>query len=211
MAIVKNGKTRTTTPDKTSMSVAVAAGEFPAWQGTVGMYIAGQSEVDETDKVAVEMEAKWGVDRLRIIVDASLREKFDRQRYLLNRAIERGNLEDVRREAKRMATAWRVLDRAAEQMDRPNRPLQVWEVAVGSGVAAIVQTDEDARKVLADGRHVAVYTLAEVGRLLAGFPHLAAVKAVFPGAQVIAARRPDRDPLHWVPDSRAPLDDGLPF
>lgn len=193
------------------MGVAVAAGEFPEWQGTIGMYIAGQSEIDETDKVAVEMEAKWGVDRLRMVVDASLREKFDRQRYLLNRAIWHGNLEDVRREAKRMATAWRVLDRAAEQAERPVRPMQVWEVAVGSGVAAIVQTDEDAREVLADGRHVAVYTLAEVGRLLAQFPQLAAVKQSFPGAQVTAARKPDRDPLRAVPDSRAPLDDALPF
>jgi len=199
------------TPDKSSMGVAVAAGEFPEWQGTVGMYIAGQAEIDETDKVAVEMEAKWGVDRLRMVVDASLREKFDRQRYLLNRAIWHGNLEDVRREAKRMATAWRVLDRAAEQANSPTRPPEVWEVAVGSGVAAIVQSDEDVCKVIADGRHVAVYTLAEVGRLLAQFPQLAKVKEAFPGAQVTAARKPDRDPLYCVPDSRAPLDEGLPF
>ena len=37
----------------------------PEWQATVGTYLAGQAEVDEMDLVAIEMEKKWGVDRLR--------------------------------------------------------------------------------------------------------------------------------------------------
>ena len=43
------------------------------------------------------MEAKWGCDRLRLLVGPELREKFDRQRYLLNQAIWHGDLEAVRR------------------------------------------------------------------------------------------------------------------
>lgn len=195
---------------KTNMGLPVAAQKFPEWQGTVGMFIAGQADIDEADKVAVEMEGKWGVDRLRMIVDAGLREKFDRQRYLFNRAVWHGNLEDVRREAKRMVAAWRALDRAADGLGLPQRDPEVWEVAVGAGVAAIVRHAEDARKVAADSRHVAVYTLEEVGRLLEQFPMIAKAKEVFPGAQVVAARRP-ADPLQGVADSLAPLDDPLPF
>lgn len=200
-------------PEKTSMGLPTAAGDFPKWQETVGMYIAGQAEIDEADKVASEMEDRWGVDRLRMIVDAGLREKFDRQRYLFNRAIWHGDLEEVRREAKRMIAAWRALDRAAGEMNAPPQPLpaEVWEVAVGRGVAAIVKTNEDARRVTADGRHVAVYTLQEIGRLLAQFPELAKAKQVFPGAEVKGARRPDPDPLYAIPDSRAPLDDAIPW
>lgn len=199
------------TPEKTSMGLPAAAGDFPKWQETVGMYIAGQAEIDEADKVAVEMERKWGVDRLRLVVDAGLREKFDRQRYLFNRAIWHGDLEEVRREAKRMIAAWRALDRVAGEAQAEPRPEDVWEVAVGRGVAAIVRREEDARHVIAQGRHVAVYTLPEVGRLLAQFPTLAAAKEVFPGAEVKGARRPDPDPLYAIPDSRAPLDDTIPL
>ena len=41
------------------------------------------------------------------------REKFDRQRYLVNQAIWHGELEDVRRETGRMVNAWLALDRVA--------------------------------------------------------------------------------------------------
>ena len=76
------------------------------------------------------MEAKWGVDRLRLLVSPELREKFDRQRYLLNQAIWHGELEAVRRESLRTVKAWLALDAAATAANKP--PLQplVWEVAV---------------------------------------------------------------------------------
>jgi ectoine hydroxylase-related dioxygenase (phytanoyl-CoA dioxygenase family) len=51
---------------------------------------------------------------LRLLVGPELREKFDRQRYLLNQSIWHGELEDVRRESGRMVNAWHALDRAAE-------------------------------------------------------------------------------------------------
>ena len=38
-----------------------------------------QSTVDGVDALAVEMERRWGVGRLRLIVDDELRGKFDRQ------------------------------------------------------------------------------------------------------------------------------------
>ena len=42
------------------------------------------------------MEDKWGNGRLRLLVSTELREKFDRQRYLLNMAVTNGALADVR-------------------------------------------------------------------------------------------------------------------
>ena len=61
------------------------------WASTPGTYIAGQANIDGADKVAVEMEKKWGCDRLRLLVDTELREKFDRQRYLFNAAVWHGD------------------------------------------------------------------------------------------------------------------------
>src|SRR6187455_446643 len=83
------------------------------WSRSHGGFIAGRSYIDGADQTAAEMEAKWGVDRLRLLVSPDLREKFDRQRYLFNQAIWHGELEVVRREAGRMVTAWLALDKAA--------------------------------------------------------------------------------------------------
>jgi hypothetical protein len=84
------------------------------WARTNGTYLTGRAYIDGADKTAAEMESKWGADRLRLLVSSELREKFDRQRYLLNQAISHGKLEDVRRESGRMVKAWMALDRAAE-------------------------------------------------------------------------------------------------
>ncbi len=93
--------------------------------------------------MALAMETKWGAGRLRLLVTPELREKFDRQRYLLNAAIRYGDLEAVRREAKRMVTAWLALEKAATAAGKPAISPLVWEVALADGtVAAIVPSDE---------------------------------------------------------------------
>lgn len=184
----------------------------PGWQTSVGTFIAGQAEIDEVDALAIEMEDRWGVDRLRMLVSVELRVKFDRQRYLLNQAIWHGELADVTREARRMAAAWRALDKAAQASQAPQRPADVWEVALPDNrVVAIVRTVEDAKKVLADGRHVDVYTLEEIAQLIHGFPQIAKIKMTFPGATVERVRTRIEDPLNAVKDSKAPIDDPMPF
>lgn len=185
------------------------------WAQGYGTYIAGRAYLDEADLTASEMEAKWGADRLRLLVGPELREKFDRQRYLLNQAIWHGELEGVRREAQRMVTAWLALDRAAVAAGKGRLSPLVWEVAVleadglASRVAAIVPDAEHAHMVRADGRHVEVYTLEEIGRLLAAMPGVAKCKIVWPGATVTAVKRSIEDPLLSVHDTSLPLDERM--
>lgn len=190
---------------------SMMAGE-KSWARTHGTYIAGRAHIDGADETACEMEAKWGADRLRLLVDASLREKFDRQRYLFNQAIWHGELEDVRREAGRMVTAWLALDKAAGAAGKqPLSPL-VWEVALAGGrVAAIVPTGHDAKAVVAEGREVVVYTLEEIGRLLSNYPDIAVAKATFPGATITEIRRTVDDPLDAIGDTDDKLDDEIGF
>jgi hypothetical protein len=184
---------------------------IPAWQETNGLYLAGQSELDGLDTLAGDMERKWGCDRLRLLVSAELREKFDRQRYLTNQAIWHGDLEAVRTQARRMMAAWRALDRAATTAGAETMAPEVWEVTLSDGgVAAIVREDWHARLVSGQGRFVRVYALSEIGRLLAAFPSLAECKVVFPGATVTHVRTNVGDPLDAVHDTSAPLDE-IPF
>ena len=184
----------------------------PAWQATAGTVIAGQAEIDDLDAVAIDLELKWGRDRLRLLVPVPLREKFDRQRYLTNRAIWHGDLEDVRREARRMVSAWRALDRTATAAgENPTHP-EVWEVALEDGsVAAIVRQNADVGRAQASGRHLVVYSLDEIGRLLSQFRTLYDAKAIFKGATIEHVRTHIGDPLDAIDDTKLELDDTIPF
>jgi hypothetical protein len=187
-------------------------GSERSWARTHGTYIAGRAYIDGADETAAEMEAKWGCDRLRLLVSPELREKFDRQRYLLNQAIWHGELEEVRREAGRMVNAWVALDRVATVAGKQPLAPEVWEVPLEDGsVAAIVQDYAQARSVVAEGRAVSVFTLEEIGRLLSNYPEVAKAKMVFPGATITAVRRSVDDPLDAVQDTDQPLDDPIGF
>jgi hypothetical protein len=186
-------------------------GAANSWARTPGEYIAAQAHIAGVDHVAVTMEAKWGVGRLRLLVSPELREKFDRQGYLLNQAIWHGGVEAVRVQSARMASAWQALDRAATAAGAEVLSPKVREVRLEDGtVAAIVPDGAHAHAAVASGRHLAVYTLDEIGRLLSHYPQIAQAKAVWPGATVEAVRRPEGNPLDAFPDTDIGLDDPLP-
>lgn len=186
-------------------------GDERSWARSNGTYIAGRAYLDEADQTACEMEAKWGADRLRLLVGPELREKFDRQRYLLNQAIWHGDLENVRRESMRMVKAWLALNAAAEAAGKLPISPHVWEVALEDGsVAAIVPDNDHAHAVVAEGRQVAVYTLDEIARFLSVYPAIAKAKLTFPGSMVTAVRRSVDDPLDAIHDTQADLNDPVP-
>src|SRR4051812_24591914 len=174
---------------KAKLSDPRPLGNPNSWARTPGTYIAGQANIDGTDKVAIEMERRWGCGRLRLLVDTALREKFDRQRYLYNQAIWHGELEDVRRECSRMTKAWQVLSQAAEALGAAPLTDQHWEVVLADGsVAAVVADPDGVGLVPSEGRQVAVYTMDEIGELLSKFPDIVQAKRVFPGAEVTEVR-----------------------
>ena len=103
------------------------------WDATYGTYLTGQAAIDGADAVAIDLEQYWGAGRLRLLVTAELREKFDRQRFRLQTAIKHGELQEVITEARRMTVAWWALDRAAKAAgSAPLSPL-VWETSLADG------------------------------------------------------------------------------
>lgn len=170
------------------------------------VYLEGRAHIDGVDQLAVEMEGTWGAGRLRLLVDAEWREKFDRQRVKFNKAVWEGDLEDVHRETSRMASAWRKLHSLALEANAAPLAPQVWETALDDGrVVAIVRDMGEAQHIVSSGRRVDVYSLEEIGRIIQAFPEISKAKTTFPGATVIAARGPD-DPLRSIE-----LDDSIPF
>lgn len=182
------------------------------WSKSNATYLAGRAAMDGTDELAAQMEIKWGVGRLRLLVPEDLRLKFDRQRYLYNQAIWHGDLEAVRRESVRMATAWRALDKAATGADQSVADPGFSEIQLDDGTVAFIARGEyPGRPQNVEGRKAAVYTLEEIGRLLSAYPEIAKAKEVFPGAEVVSIRRTaPRDPLDAIADTGEPLDE-IPF
>jgi hypothetical protein len=166
------------------------------WTATPDSYLAGMAAIDGADHVALDMERKWGVGRLRLLVDAATREKFDKARWRYGEAMRAGSLEDVQREAGNMLKATQALDRLAEAAGAlPLDPVRVWEVGLKDGtVAVLCRTMEDTHRVVADGRLGVVYALDEIGKLIDHYREVVAAKIVWPGATVTAVRRPV-DPL----------------
>ena len=74
------------------------------------------------------MEAKWSVDGLMLLVSVDMREKADRQKFLINKAIWHGELEDIRQQSKTMIAAWRALDRQATEKGAEGFSPQVCKV-----------------------------------------------------------------------------------
>jgi len=188
-----------------------------SWDLTPGGHIAGRAAIDEVDATAAKLEAKWGADRLRLLVTPELREKFDRQRYKHNAAIWHGDLEAVRRESTRMVTAWRTLDQFATAFGKDTLAPDIWEIPLADGSVAALAQDGVAASAYrqAEGRKVAVYTLEEIARLITAMPTLMAIKHQWPGSTVTASKRSIDDPLIEIGDTRTPLDeehgDDMPF
>ena len=156
---------------------------------------------DGIDFVASEMEKKWGVGRLRLLVNDELREKFDHQHKKFNAALYLNDYEQTKIHGQAMKRAWEALDKAAMLAGKHTLSPQVWEARRTDGkVMAIVRTNEDAHAVVTDGRFVEVWTIEEFARLINGsWNQIGKAKEVFPGATV----------LNYT-DSEL-LDDKIPF
>ena len=186
------------------------------WSETHGTYLTGRSYIDGAQALAIEMEKKWGADRLRLLVGQELREKFDRQRFLFNAAIWHGDLEAVRLQSERMVKAWRALDGAAEAAGASWLSPEVWETSLSDGtVVAVVPDRAAAHGVMAEGRRLVTYTLEELGRMIEVYQATTKVKEAFPGATVTQLRRQSiPDPLDAIRDAKdldQPLDDMIPI
>jgi hypothetical protein len=183
------------------------------WDKGVASRLAGESHITAMDMVAKEMEDRWGVDRLRLVVPAEYRQAFDRQRYKVNQAIWHGeDLEALRVETAKMILAYQTLDAWARQHNVSPADRSRWlEAATEDGTVIVILlggTRPD--DVPHGGRKMAFWTLDEIGEYLSHETLVNKTKTIWAGAKVVRSRAP-LDPLAGVIDSRAAIDDEIPF
>ncbi|CAB4146924.1 hypothetical protein UFOVP1020_52 [uncultured Caudovirales phage] len=162
-----------------------------------------QAMVDGLDQVAVAMERKWGVGRLRLLVSDLLRAKFDEQKDRLDQAVESNQEAVVRIHAEGMRRAWEALDRSAREAGETPLAPEVWEcVLPDSGeIVSLVRTEAEAHHVAREGR---VFTVAEIATLIVGLGDgVLEAKKRFPGAAVTAIRR--KPAANWARGDDVPF------
>ena len=175
-----------------------------------GIGMAIQSLVQSVDALTDEMERKWGVGRLRLLVPEDLRERFDRQWRKWQAAYAAQDLGAVRLHSEAMRRAWAALEAGALEGGHAPLAPEVWETRMPDGtVLAVVRTQQEAHALARDGRARKVWTMDEVGRVVCAWEGRRWVEAVhtcFPGAQVETVRlTPRGSESDWV------LGDEIPF
>lgn len=119
------------------------------------------------DRVATDMERKWGIGRLETLVPEEWAYKFHSAADKLNLAIAGRDMNGIRERAEIMRRGWIKLDElATEAGHQPWVEADVWEVRSPKGrVYSITrrEVDESNRKSEGDVRYL---TMAEVARVL---------------------------------------------
>jgi hypothetical protein len=145
-----------------------------------------------------------------LLVGDGLRERFDRQWAKWQAAYATQDLEAVRAHSEAMRRAWAALEQAAIAAGYPPLAPEVWETRMPNGrVLGIVRSLPEAHALAGDGRERDIWTLDEVGRVLAAWDAYRWVEAShthFPGAQITALRlTPRGSEFDWK------LGDEIPF
>lgn len=162
--------------------------DYAGWEKQESGRIRVGALLTGLDLFAREIESKWGAERLRLLVSDELREKFDRQKYLLKVAQHEGAVGDVEEQVRRMRNAYVALDRAAMAAGADQINPAVWEGTLDDGrVVAIVRDERDVQLVANRvERGVLVWSMRDVLQLIGAQSFVNAVKEKFPGTKINA-------------------------
>ena len=152
------------------------------------------------DAVAVEMERRWGVDRLVELVAPETAAKFGKVKAKLDSAIDENDPEQVAKWAAMMIKGWTALSSEAEAVgaSEVGKGLRIIRHDDGRAFGlAVDQATATAAVRSGDYPNVSIWSLDEVVRVLASEEMRLAnsVKDTFPGAVVARVGKVPSDAL----------------
>ena len=157
------------------------------------------------DKIATDLDMKWGVGRLPSLVSSQTASRFGSAKAKLDKAIRSNDPADVVARVEIMIRGWNVMD--AEATERGHQPLSpdIWTYATPDGFKiAVARSDADAIKGIRENDRLAgcaVYSLSEIALILKSQTLLNQTKTVFPGAEVKSV----------FPSGKGMIEDDIPF
>lgn len=176
--------------------------DLPPDAGEWCWHPAPRSRLDQT---ANDMERKWGIGRLSLLVSPELAARF-----MAAQDVHGAGPTATRSQADldaMMARAWAAMDAEASARGASPLPPAIHEIPLEGcpgAVAAICLDDEHAQAVLLrakhEGRTVSVWTLVEVVRVIQANELVNRIKDRWPGAVVLPTKaRGGRVPQDAIP------------
>jgi hypothetical protein len=142
------------------------------------------------DRIATEMEIKWGCERLASLVSSDTASRFGAAKAKLDAAIIDNDPVSVSRKATVLAKGWRAMDAEATEDGHTALSPDIWSHTTQDGFKmAVARSTSDAGKALKVDdslKGVRVYSLEEIGRILQSESNslIDEAKAHFPDAVV---------------------------
>jgi hypothetical protein len=174
--------------------------------GTPGPVIEADYATKPFDRVARDMERKWGIGRLETLVPAAMAQKFGGAIAHMHAAIEAGKPAEARAAAENAMRGLAAMDAAAEASGAAKADLRVLEFEIDGFKGGILHDDDAWPAAQAARPDLRLYSLREVAVALRGAtpPAVDAIKAAFPGAQIVDIRDRHKSPLDEVLDDEIP-------
>lgn len=167
----------------------------------------------ELDALVWRLEMAWGIGRLPGLVSPEMAKRFAGAQKALDAFNGGGALPSwaATPEALRAALArgWQALATEADARGHAPLPPPVAETEYEPGRLFAIAMNDDHRHALearnkADGRKVAVWTVAEVATIIRSIPIASSIKDLFPGAAILPPKLPSLKG-RWVQDDPADI------
>lgn len=143
------------------------------------------------DRVAREMDRKWGQDRLPDLVSPETAARWGTAMANLNAAIDARDPALVVARVNACLRGFAAMDAEAAAAGRLPIVPEAWEFQIDGKTCAVLRDDAAWPAYTAARPDVRIYTMREVENALAAYGQtVAAIKDAFPGAQVSAVRSP---------------------
>ena len=161
------------------------------------------------DRVASEMEMKWGCERLPSLVSPETAARFGSAKAKLDVAIQANDPQEVARRAVVMIKGWAKMDLEATETGHEALSPDIWSYTTSTGFKiAVARSNADALKsIRTDDRlaGVAVYSMDEIARILEADSYrlVETVNTTWPEAKITKIRK-EKAP---APE----FDDDVPF
>lgn len=159
------------------------------------------------DRLARQMDERWGVDRLPELVSIETAQKYGSALAKLNAALEAKDPAEVAKRAQVCMRGLKVMNDEAEAAGQPKASAVYWEAEVDGFHFAVMHDDAHWKACQAERPDLRFFTMREIGVALRALkidnPIFSEIKKHFPAAQIesIAER---------ASESKT-LDDPIPF
>ena len=159
------------------------------------------ASINSVDKVARDIEQRWGIGKLEKLCDPALATRFEQARQNLNYALRMENITEVVAKSQDLIRGWKIIEKKVLEAGHKPKCEKVWHMVNDEGKKyAFVNDISD--HVYFD-KDITVVSMEEVLRIVDDYHKdiYGEVKKHFPGAEIVSIKPKEKDKL----------DDKLPF